>query len=402
MPTKSFAITQPKKSSTTSVAGYRVNRGVPLPLGATLRRSGVNFAIFSKHATSCTLVLLEPGAEHPFVEFPLDPHSNRTGQVWHAFVAGLDSGMQYGFRFDMQPNPDPNVYRFDPSHVLLDPYARVLSNGGAWGQYPPGKRPYRNSLVVENDFDWGADQPLNIPLVGSIIYEAHVRSFTVHSSSGVAHPGTYGGLIEKIPYLKQLGVTAVELLPVNEFEESDTNRVNPFTGEPLLNLWGYQPTALFSPNAAYSSNRADGEQVREFKQMVCDLHKAGIEVILDMVFNHTAEGDEHGPTWSFRGIDNSTYYILDPETGKYVNFTGCGNTVNCNNPVVRDFIVDCLRYWVMEMHVDGFRFDLASVLGRGMDGRVLKNPPLLESLAYDPVLANTKLIAEAWDAAGLY
>ncbi len=402
MPTKSFARSQPKKSSTTAVAGYRVNRGVPLPLGATLRRSGVNFAIFSKHATSCTLVLLQPGAEHPFVEFPLDPHSNRTGQVWHAFVAGLDSGMQYGYRFDMQPNPDPNVHRFDPSHVLLDPYARVLSNGGAWGQYPAGKRPYRNSVVTENDFDWGDDQPLNIPLVDSIIYEAHVRSFTEHPSSAVAHRGTYAGLIEKIPYLKQLGITAVELLPVNEFEESDTNRVNPVTGEPLLNLWGYQPTALFAPNAAYSFNRADGEQIREFKQMVCDLHKAGIEVILDMVFNHTAEGDEHGPTWSFRGIDNSTYYILDPETGKYVNFTGCGNTVNCNNPVVRDFIVDCLRYWVMEMHVDGFRFDLASVLGRGMDGRVLKNPPLLESLAYDPVLADTKLIAEAWDAAGLY
>ncbi len=367
-----------------------------------MRRSGVNFAVFSKHATSCTLVLLQPGAEHPFVEFPLDPRSNRTGQVWHAFVEGLDAGMQYGYRFDMQPNPDPVVHRFDPSHVLLDPYARVLSDGGAWGQYPPGKRPYRNSVVLENDFDWGNDQPLNIPLVDSIIYEAHVRIFTQHPSSAVAHRGTYAGLIEKIPYLKQLGVTAVELLPVNEFEESDTNRANPFTGEPLLNLWGYQPTALFAPNAAYSSDRADGGQVREFKQMVRDLHKAGIEVILDMVFNHTAEGDEHGPTWSFRGIDNSTYYILDPETGKYVDFTGCGNTVNCNNPVVRDFIVDCLRYWVMEMHVDGFRFDLASVLGRGMDGRVLKNPPLLESLAYDPVLANTKLIAEAWDAAGLY
>ena len=216
-------------------------------------------------------------------------------------------------------------------------------------------------------------------------------------------PGPTPGLIEKIPYLKKLGVTAVELLPVNEFEESDTNRVNPFTGEPLLNLWGYQPTAFFAPNTAYSSQPRrwrTGARVQATGEV--DLHKAGIEVILDMVFNHTAEGDETGPTWSFRGIDNSTYYMLDPETGKYVNFTGCGNTVNCNNPVVRDFIVDCLRYWVMEMHVDGFRFDLASVLGRGKDGRVLKNPPLLESLAYDPVLANTKLIAEAWDAAGLY
>ncbi len=402
MTPESLTRSQPRKSTTTSVADYRVRRGVPLPFGATLRRNDVNFAIFSKYATSCRLVLFEPGAEDPFVEFPLDPHSNRTGQVWHACVEGLDAGMQYGFRFDMQPNPNPSVHRFDPSLVLLDPYARVLSHGGAWGQYPPGQRPYRNSVVVDHDFDWGDDQPLNLPLVDSIIYEAHVRSFTVHSSSGVAHPGTYAGFIEKIPYLKQLGVTAVELLPVNEFEEGDTDRVNPFTGERLLNLWGYQPTAFFAPNTAYSSKRADGEQVREFKQLVRALHQAGIEVILDMVFNHTAEGDENGPTWSFRGIDNSTYYILDPDTGKYVNFSGCGNTVNCNNPVVRRYIIHCLRYWVLEMHVDGFRFDLASILGRGMDGRVLKNPPLLESLAYDPVLANSKLIAEAWDAAGLY
>ncbi len=296
MPPKPPTRSQPQKSSTTSAAGCRVTQGVPLPLGATLRRSGVNFAIFSKHATSCTLVLFRPGAEHPFVEFALDPHSNRTGQVWHAFIEGLDAGLQFGFRFDMQPNPNPQVHRFDPSNVLLDPYARVLSNGDAWGQSPPGKRLYRNSVVVENHFDWGGDQPLNTPLVDSIIYEAHVRSFTVHSSSGVTHPGTYAGLVEKIPYLKQLGVTAVELLPVNEFEEGDTDRVNPFTGERLLNLWGYQPTAFYAPNTAYSSNRADGEQVREFKQLVRALHLAGIEVILDMVFNHTAEGDENGPT----------------------------------------------------------------------------------------------------------
>lgn len=402
MPIKRGAKSVPKKSSATAAAGHRVTRGVPLPFGASLRRYGVNFAIFSKHATACTLALFEPGAADPFVEFPLDPHSNRTGQVWHAFVEGLDAGIQYGYRFDMQPNPDPQVYRFNPEHVLLDPYARVLSNGGAWDAYKPGTRPYRNSVVVENHFDWEHDQPLNIPLVDSIIYEMHVRSFTRHPSSGVAHPGTFAGVIEKIPFLKQLGVTAVELLPVNEFEQSDTDRVNPLTGEPLLNLWGYQTTAFFAPNTAYSSNRADGEQVREFKHLVRSLHQAGIEVILDVVFNHTAEGDASGPTWSFRGIDNSTYYMLEPSTGDYLNYSGCGNTVNCNNPVVRDFIVDCLHYWVMEMHVDGFRFDLASILGRGQDGSVLKNPPLLESLAYDPVLANTKLIAEAWDAAGLY
>ncbi len=347
-------------------------------------------------------MLFQPGAEDPFIELPLDLHSNRTGQVWHAFVEGLDAGVQYGYRFDMQPNPNPAVYRFNPSQVLLDPYARVLSYGAEWGEPPPESQSRRNGVVIENHFEWEDDQPLNIPLVDSVIYETHVRSFTRHPSSGVTHPGTFAGLMEKVPYLKQLGVTAVELLPVSEFEESDTDRVNPLTGERLLNLWGYQTVGFFAPNTAYSSNHADGEQVREFKRLVKSMHQAGIEVILDMVFNHTAEGDEHGPTWSFRGIDNSTYYMVDPETGKYLNYSGCGDTVNCNNPVVRDFILDCLHYWVMEMHVDGFRFDLASILGRGENGEVLKNPPLLERLAYDPVLANTKLIAEAWDAGGLY
>jgi isoamylase len=403
MPPKAPTRPQPKKSSSTNVPGHRVVRGYPLPLGASLRRTGANFSIFSKYATSCTLVLFQPGADGPFIELPLDPHSNRTGQVWHAFVEGLDAGVQYGYRFDMQPNPNLAVHRFNPSQILLDPYARVLSHGGEWGALPPGTpRPRRNGVVVENHFDWEDDQPLNIPLVNSVIYELHVRSFTRHPSSGVTHPGTFAGLIEKIPYLRSLGVTAVELLPVSEFEESDTDRANPATGERLLNLWGYQTVGFFAPNTAYSSNPADGEQVREFKRLVKAMHHAGIEVILDMVFNHTAEGDEHGPTWSFRGIDNSTYYMVDPETGKYQNYSGCGNTVNCNNPVVRDFIIDCLHYWVMEMHVDGFRFDLASILGRGEDGQVLSNPPLLESLAYDPVLANTKLIAEAWDAGGLY
>jgi glycogen operon protein len=402
MPPNSYTANQPKQATQTTAPGYRLLRGTPLPLGPTIHRAGVNFAIFSKHATSCTLVLFQPGADDPWVEYPLDPHFNRTGQIWHAFVEGLDAGGQYGYRFAMQPNPDPNVYRFDPSRVLLDPYACVLSHGADWGAYPPGKRPYRNCSIVENHFDWGNDEPLNISLVDSVIYEMHVRSFTRDPSSGVAHPGTYSGLIESIPYLKKLGITAVELLPVAEFEEFDTDRVNPFTGEPLLNLWGYQTIAFFAPNTAYSSNRADGEQVREFKHLVKAMHETGIEVILDVVFNHTAEGGERGPTWSFRGVDNSIYYIVDPATGKYLNYSGCGNTVNANNPVVRDFIRDCLHYWVMEMHVDGFRFDLASILGRGEDGSVLSNPPLLERLAYDPVLANTKLIAEAWDAGGLY
>jgi len=379
-----------------------MQRGSPIPLGATPFRSGVNFAIFSKHATSCTLVLIDPATHSTMAELAFDPQHNRTGQVWHAFVENADPGAHYGYRVDMQPNPDPTVYRFNPSNLLIDPCAHVISGGGAWGAHTAATAPQRVGVVKEWGLaDWQQDQPLGIPLVDSIIYELHVRGFTVHETSLVANPGTFAGLVEKIPYLKQLGITAVELLPVNEFEEADTDRVNPFTGQRLLNFWGYQPRAFYAPNTAYSSKRGDGEQVTEFKEMVQAFHQAGIEVILDIVFNHTAEGDEHGPMFSFRGIDNPTYYILD-QNGAYENFTGCGNTVNANNPVVRDFIIQCLRYWVITAHVDGFRFDLASVLGRGQDGSVLANPPLLESMAYDPVLANTKLIAEAWDAGGLY
>jgi len=382
---------------------FIVQRGVPLPLGATPFRKGVNFSIYSKHATSCVLVLRDPATKNIVAELPFDPRHNRTGQVWHAFVENVEPGIHYAYRFDMQPNPDPAVYRYDPSRLLNDPTARVISGETMWGGHTAADAPQRIGVVTE----WGLadsqqDQALNTPLVDSVIYELHVRGFTVHETSMVAHPGTFAGLVEKIPYLKQLGITAVELLPVNEFEEAETDRVNPFTGQPLLNFWGYQSRAFFAPNTAYSSKRGDGEQVVEFKQMVQAFHEAGIEVILDIVFNHTAEGNEHGPTFSFRGIDNPTYYILNPETGAYENFTGCGNTFNANNPVVRDFIIQCLRYWVIRTHVDGFRFDLASVLGRGQDGSVLSNPPLLESMAYDPVLANTKLIAEAWDAGGLY
>jgi glycogen operon protein len=389
--------TQPKTGS------YTIQRGTAIPFGATPFHHGVNFAIFSKEATSCTLVLLDPATDNVLAELPFDPARNRTGNVWHMFVENLSAGAHYSYRFDMQPNPNPAVYRFNPNLLLLDPYARAVAGGGHWGAAPAADAPQRYGVIRELGLaDWQTDEPLNTPLVDSIIYELHVRGFTVHETSMVAHPGSFAGLTEKIPYLKQLGVTAVELLPVNEFEEADTDRVNPFTGDRLLNYWGYQSRAFFAPNKAYSSATGDGDQVTEFKQMVQAFHEAGIEVILDIVFNHTAEGDEHGPTFSFRGIDNQTYYMINPQTGVYDNFTGCGNTVNCNNPVVRDFIVQCLRYWVLTAHVDGFRFDLAAVLGRGQDGSVLANPPLLESLAYDPILANTKLIAEAWDAAGLY
>lgn len=389
---------------------YTIRRGDPTPLGASVQKNGINFAIFSRHATSVTLVLFVSGRDEPIAEIPLHPHKNRTGHIWHIFIRGLDSKIRYGYRMDRHPNLNPHIHRFDSTQILIDPYAKALSGGSDWGRayhrdgdtYPNPKIRKRRSLVIENDFDWGDDQPLNIPLSDLVIYELHVRGFSVDPSAKVKSPGTYQAIIEKIPYLQELGINAVELLPINEFEEMDIDRANPFNGQPLLNYWGYQTINFFSPKAAYATDGRHGQQVNEFKTMVKALHAAGIEVILDVVFNHTAEGDERGLSYSFRGIDNSVYYMLDPLTGKYLNYSGCGNTVNCNHPVVRDMILDCLRHWVTEMHVDGFRFDLASILGRGQDGSVLANPPLLERIASDPILANTKLIAEAWDAAGLY
>ena len=373
-----------------------------MPLGATLIRGGINFAIFSRHATSVLLLVFVPDGKNPLFEIDLDPRFNRTGDIWHIFVDNLGPEIHYAYRMDRGSAVNARFHRFDPAQILIDPYAKVVTGHAGWaaGSFPGESA--RRGAMVKDAFDWQDDQPLNVPLSESIVYEMHVRGFTRHASSGVSKPGTFAGLIEKIPYLADLGITAVELLPVHEFEEVDSNRTNPLTGERLLNYWGYQPIAFFAPNSAYSSNHEDGGQVREFKELVRALHAMGLEVILDVVFNHTAEGDERGPTISFRGIDNTVYYILDPSTAAYLNYSGCGNTLNCNHPVVRELIVDCLRYWVMEMHVDGFRFDLASILGRGRDGSVLENPPLLESLAHDPVLANTKLIAEAWDAAGLY
>jgi glycogen operon protein len=372
-------------------------RGVPLPLGCSPRRGGVNIAVFSRHATAVSLVLFEPGAARPMRELPLDPRFHRTGDIWHALVRGVDRGLEYGFRVD---GPHTVHHRFDASRVLLDPYTRAVAGFERWGgPHLPSPR----SMVADDEFEWGEDQPLNIPLADTVIYETHVRGFTADPSSRVAHPGTFEGLVEKIPYLKSLGVTAVELLPITEFDETwGPVATNPITGEPLRNFWGYQPLAFFAPKASYAADSKGGAQVPAFKRFVRELHAAGIEVILDLVFNHTGEGKIDGPVTSFRGLDNDTYYLADAQTGAYLDYSGCGNTMNCNHPVVRDFILDCLRYWVTEMHVDGFRFDLASVLGRGQDGEVLANPPLLERIAADPVLANTKLIAEAWDAAGLY
>jgi glycogen operon protein len=383
---------------------FRVRRGHPLPYGVAARRDGVNFSVFSKHATAVNLVLFASGEDEPVLELPLDPRYNKTGDVWHVFVEGLDPGVEYGFRADRSPNPTPDVLRFEPSRVLIDPFSKSVVGLETWGEVTAakGRLERLRSRVVDEEFDWGHEHPLAVPLADSVIYEMHVRGFTRHPSSGVRHPGTFRGVVEKIPYLRELGVTAVELMPVTEFEECDNPRTNLLTGGPLRNYWGYQPVSFFAPKASYAVNGAPGEAVREFKAMVKALHEAGLEVILDIVFNHTGEGDERGATFCWRGLDNPTYYLLEPKTGRYLNYSGCGNTLNCNHPVLRHQILAALRYWVTEMHVDGFRFDLASILGRGRDGEVLPNPPLLEAIAGDPVMADVKLIAEAWDAAGLY
>ena len=388
------------------------SRGVPLPLGATVTPEGVNFSIFSKHATHVTLVLFKSGVYGPVAEIPLSPMTNKTGNIWHLELFGLDRyTTRYCYKMDMVPNPNPDVYRFDPDAIVLDPYAKALSGASKWGiMYTSrGKEETevmtirnRRGIIYKPSFDWGSISHPRTPMAETVIYELHVRGYTQHESSGVEQKGTYMGLCEKIPYLKELGITAVELLPVYEFEETDVLFYDPETGEPLLNYWGYHPINFFAPKASYAVNGRNGAEVEEFKMMVSEFHKAGIEVILDVVFNHTAEGDENGHTFNYRGIDNPTYYIIDRPSGDYLNYSGCGNTVNCNNPVVRDMIIDALRYWVTEMHVDGFRFDLASILGRGQDGEVLASPPLIERIAHDPILADTKLIAEAWDAAGLY
>jgi glycogen operon protein len=383
---------------------FTILRGHPLPFGATRLPGGVNFAVFSRHATAMTLVLYRPGAGGPLLELPLDRQLNRTGDVWHVFVEGLATGFAYGYRATRTGEAASPLHHYDAATVLIDPYAKVLSGPSLWRGASRDQARCGNwrGMLVADDFDWENDRPLKRHLADTVIYELHVRGFTRHPSSGVAHPGTYRALIEKIPYLQQLGVTAVELLPVTEFDESDNYRVNPLNGELLHNFWGYHPLSFFAPKGAYAVDPAPDAALREFRELVKALHRAGIEVILDLVFNHTGEGDARGRTLSFRGLDNSIYYLIDRDTGAYANFSGCGNTVNCNHPVIRDLIVDALCWWVTEMHVDGIRFDLAAILGRGADGEPLANPPLIERIAANPVLADTKLIAEAWDAAGLY
>ena len=376
---------------------YRV--GHVFPFGATLLNGGVNFSIFSRDATGCTLLLYHHGMPEPYVEIPF-PESFRVGGVYTMLVYGInEETTEYGYRFDGPYDPSKGLW-FNPQKVLLDPYAKSVSGRSVWGQMPDWNNPFQQrGQIIREDYDWEGDKQLELPQKDLIIYEMHVRSFTRHSSSGVRYKGTYSGLVEKIPYLKELGINCVELMPIFEFDEFDGSReVN---GKRLYNYWGYSTVNFFSPKAGYSVSAPFGMESEEVKRMVRMLHENGIEVILDVVFNHTAEGNENGRYISFRGIDNRTYYMLTPE-GYYYNFSGCGNTLNCNNSVVRSFILDCLRYWVSTYHVDGFRFDLASILSRNERGEPMEDAPLLESLAHDPVLGRTKLIAEAWDAGGLY
>jgi isoamylase len=395
--------------------------GKPLPFGAVPSARGTQFSVFSRHATTVSLLLFDdPQDSSPSREIPLDPRLNRTGDVWHVEVQGVGPGTYYLYRVDGPYAPEKG-HRFNRHKLLLDPYVKAVTGSFTWNLadargFDPGSREgdlqmsttsdiagMPKGIVVSDDFDWRGDRPLARPLRHSVIYETHVRGLTHHPSSGAAHPGTFRGVVEKIPYFKDLGVTALELLPVQEFDEEENTRVNPRTGTRLQNYWGYSTISFFAPKGRYSSSGALGEQVVEFKEMVRSLHAAGIEVILDMVFNHTAEGDETGPTLCFRGWDNSIYYMLDPDhPRRYRNYTGTGNTMNCNHPIVRTLIMDCLHYWVIEMHVDGFRFDLGSVLGRDTNGNIMENPPILERIAEDPVMRHTKIIAEAWDAAGAY
>jgi isoamylase len=394
-----------------AIADIRTSAGKPLPLGASPNGRGTQFSLFSRHATAVSLLLFDsPQGARPVKEIELDPHLNRTGDLWHVQVDGVGAGACYLYRVDGPWQPEAG-HRFDPNLLLIDPYVKAVTGSFQWdldrtrGSRRRGRiqdvAATPKGIVLADEFDWQGDRPLERPLRFTTIYETHVRSLTMSSTSGASHPGTFRGVTETIPYLKDLGITAVELLPVQEFDELENRHTSPRTGERLQNYWGYDTISFFAPKGRYSSAGALGEQVREFKEMVRALHSAGIEVILDIVFNHTAEGDETGPTMCFRGLDNSIYYLLD-EQGGYLNYTACGNTMNCNHPIVRTLIIDCLRYWVVEMHVDGFRFDLGSVLGRDREGQIMANPPILERIAEDPVLRQTKIIAEAWDAAGAY
>ena len=397
-----------------------VRTGSPVPLGTQETGGGVNFAIFSRDASRVRLELFDHAEDSaPARAIELDSAHNRTGDVWHVWVKGIVCGQLYAYRVDGPYEPSQG-HRFNFNRLLLDPFATAISRLPAWDfasarGYAPSapnrdlvlskldnSRSMPKCVLVNDPFNWEGDRPLRHPWSKTVIYETHVRGCTIHPKSGVDHPGTYLGLMEKIPYFKTLGVTAVELMPVQEFNEHSVTRSNPQTHQPLRNYWGYDPVSFFAPKASYSSSGGMGQQKLEFKEMVRAFHNAGIEVILDVVFNHTAEGDELGPTLCFRGIDNAIFYTLAGDKRYYKDYTGTGNTINANHPVVRDHILAALRHWSVEMHVDGFRFDLASVLGRDGAGQLLANAPLLTRIAEDPILRDVKIIAEAWDAAGAY
>ena len=370
--------------------------GYPLPYGAVLHDAGVQFVLFSRSATGVRLMLYDAvDAVEPVEVVPFEPETDRWGDIWSLFVPDVRPGQLYHFQVDGPFDPERGQ-RFDGRARLVDPYARALS--GEFMRAGDGTLVPPKCVVVDEAFDWQGDRHLRRPLADTVIYELHVRGFTCHPSSGVAHPGTYRGVIEKIPYLQSLGVTAVELMPVHEFVPAI-----PGTGPAdRRNYWGYDPLAFFAPHHGYAASREPGGQVREFKEMVRALHAAGIEVILDVVFNHTAEGNQLGPTLSFKGLENGVYYLLGDGGSSYRNYSGCGNTVNGNHPIVREMIFLCLRHWVHNYHVDGFRFDLASILNRDRNGDIVPNPPIVEVITEDPLLADTKIIAEAWDAAGAY
>jgi len=383
---------------TDDIGGVKVRPGNFLSNGAVRVDEGVNFTIHSNGAESCSLCLFRVGEHEPYAVIPF-PESCRLGDTYSMVVYGLKpKDFEYAYQFDGEYNPGKGLL-FDKTKYILDPYAKSVAGQENWGKEKLVSERIYKGRVVDGGYDWGNFKNTSLEPKDMIIYEMHVRGFTQDKSSGVEHRGTYEGIREKIPYLLELGINAVELMPVFEFDETEDVRV--VDGEKLLNYWGYSPVCFFSPNVAYAADTRAGKAGNEFRSLIHELNANGIEVILDVVFNHTAEGNEMGPCFSFKGIDNNIYYMLTPD-GKYYNFSGCGNVMNCNHPIVQQFILECLRYWVVSYRVDGFRFDLASIMGRNEDGSPMSKPPLLQSLAFDPVLGNVKLIAEAWDAGGLY
>lgn len=381
------------------VEGFKIRPGFFRMYGACVASNGVSFTINSHGATRCTLLLFKPQASKPYARIPF-PDSYRIGDTYSMLVFDIKPDeFEYAFSFDGPYEPAKGLL-FNEENVLLDPYSRAVTGQRKWGEKPEGGKDFEyRARVVKSSFDWGNIKQLEQPFEDLVIYETHVRGYTKDKSSGVSAPGTFAGLKDKIPYLKDLGINAVELMPIFEFDEMESARV--VDGVQLYNYWGYNTVSFFAPNTSYAFNEEHNHEGDELKSLIKALKENGIEVILDVVFNHTAEGNEMGPCFSFKGIDNNVYYMLTPDA-HYYNFSGCGNVMNCNHPVVRSFIIDCLRHWAIEYRVDGFRFDLASILGRDQNGAPMANPPILESLAFDPVLGKMKLIAEAWDAGGLY